>query len=136
MLCSPFGGCACFVLSEIEPEEEMQPIPINQPDPPFVCLLLTAKSSLQTRRSSEMFAGVFPKKCSLYYQVTSPRLGGEQRKQIRLLPPDPKVTPANVSGGGGSRSELVITWEVSFPPPQWRRSQMSLFSEYRGPPFH
>uniref|UniRef100_A0A8C6UJ02 Contactin 4 n=1 Tax=Neogobius melanostomus TaxID=47308 RepID=A0A8C6UJ02_9GOBI len=23
----------------------------------------------------------------------------------------PKVTPANVSGGGGSRSELVITWE-------------------------
>lgn len=32
---------------------------------------------------------------------------------IRLLLPDPKVTPANVSGGGGSRSELVITWEVS-----------------------
>lgn len=39
-----------------------------------------------------------------------------------LLPPAPKVTPANVSGGGGSRSELVITWEVSelahvTPPP-------------------
>lgn len=32
---------------------------------------------------------------------------------IRLLLPAPKVTPANVSGGGGSRSELVITWEVS-----------------------
>lgn len=29
--------------------------------------------------------------------------------------PAPKVTPANVSGGGGSRSELVITWEVSKP---------------------
>ncbi|KAF3689443.1 Contactin-4 Brain-derived immunoglobulin superfamily protein 2 [Channa argus] len=32
-------------------------------------------------------------------------------KIICLLPPAPKVTPANVSGGGGSRSELVITWE-------------------------
>lgn len=29
-----------------------------------------------------------------------------------LFPLAPKVTPANVSGGGGSRSELVITWEV------------------------
>lgn len=39
------------------------------------------------------------------------------------LPPDmtcflspcavPEVTPANVSGGGGSKSELVITWEVN-----------------------
>lgn len=25
----------------------------------------------------------------------------------------PEVTPANVSGGGGTKSELVITWEVS-----------------------
>ena len=25
----------------------------------------------------------------------------------------PEVTPANVSGGGGSKSELVITWEVN-----------------------
>lgn len=25
----------------------------------------------------------------------------------------PRVTPARVSGGGGGRSELVITWEVS-----------------------
>lgn len=33
-------------------------------------------------------------------------------KLICLPPPAPKVTPANVSGGGGSRSELVITWEV------------------------
>lgn len=32
---------------------------------------------------------------------------------LLLRLPDPKVTPANVSGGGGSRSELVITWEVS-----------------------
>lgn len=31
---------------------------------------------------------------------------------IHLLLTAPKVTPANVSGGGGSRSELVITWEV------------------------
>lgn len=28
----------------------------------------------------------------------------------------PRVTPANVNGGGGSRSELVITWEVKLPP--------------------
>lgn len=28
----------------------------------------------------------------------------------------PEVTPANVSGGGGSKSELVITWEVSLTP--------------------
>ena len=35
---------------------------------------------------------------------------------ICLLLPAPKVTPANVSGGGGSRSELVITWEVSKLP--------------------
>lgn len=36
--------------------------------------------------------------------------------ELFLFPPAaPKVTPANVSGGGGSRSELVITWEVSKP---------------------
>lgn len=27
-------------------------------------------------------------------------------------PPVPRVTPARVNGGGGGRSELVITWEV------------------------
>ncbi|XP_041743355.1 contactin-4-like isoform X1 [Coregonus clupeaformis] len=32
-------------------------------------------------------------------------------KQARTKETSPKVTPANVSGGGGSRSELVITWE-------------------------
>ncbi|XP_026860814.2 contactin-4 isoform X2 [Electrophorus electricus] len=32
-------------------------------------------------------------------------------KQARTKATLPKVTPANVSGGGGSRSELVITWE-------------------------
>ncbi|XP_063071338.1 contactin-4 [Engraulis encrasicolus] len=32
-------------------------------------------------------------------------------KQARTKETLPKVTPANVSGGGGSRSELVITWE-------------------------
>uniref|UniRef100_A0A8C9VSA2 Contactin 4 n=1 Tax=Scleropages formosus TaxID=113540 RepID=A0A8C9VSA2_SCLFO len=32
-------------------------------------------------------------------------------KQARTKDTLPKVTPANVSGGGGSRSELVITWE-------------------------
>lgn len=25
----------------------------------------------------------------------------------------PRVTPARVNGGGGGRSELVITWEVN-----------------------
>lgn len=53
-------------------------------------------------------------------------------KLICLLPPAPKVTPANVSGGGGSRSELVITWEVSKlaqdPLTHRGRSQTSLFS--------
>uniref|UniRef100_A0A3P8VEB8 Contactin 4 n=1 Tax=Cynoglossus semilaevis TaxID=244447 RepID=A0A3P8VEB8_CYNSE len=34
-------------------------------------------------------------------------------KQAKTKGTTPKVTPANVSGGGGSRSELVITWEVS-----------------------
>uniref|UniRef100_A0A8C6P5K8 Contactin 4 n=1 Tax=Nothobranchius furzeri TaxID=105023 RepID=A0A8C6P5K8_NOTFU len=37
----------------------------------------------------------------------------EPSKQARTKSTSPKVTPANVSGGGGSRSELVITWEVS-----------------------
>uniref|UniRef100_A0A671Z3G5 Contactin 4 n=1 Tax=Sparus aurata TaxID=8175 RepID=A0A671Z3G5_SPAAU len=32
-------------------------------------------------------------------------------KQARTKGTSPKVTTANVSGGGGSRSELVITWE-------------------------
>ncbi|XP_052382580.1 contactin-4-like isoform X1 [Oncorhynchus keta] len=32
-------------------------------------------------------------------------------KQARTKETSPKVPPANVSGGGGSRSELVITWE-------------------------
>ncbi len=53
-------------------------------------------------------------------------------KLICLLPPAPKVTPANVSGGGGSRSELVITWEVSNlaqePLTHGGGSQTSLFS--------
>lgn len=30
-----------------------------------------------------------------------------------LLYPVPDTAPANVGGGGGSKSELVITWEVS-----------------------
>lgn len=51
---------------------------------------------------------------------------------IYLLLPAPKVTPANVSGGGGSRSELVITWEVSKlaqdPLTHGGGSQTSLFS--------
>uniref|UniRef100_A0A8C2B3L0 Contactin 4 n=1 Tax=Cyprinus carpio TaxID=7962 RepID=A0A8C2B3L0_CYPCA len=33
-------------------------------------------------------------------------------KKARTKETVPKVTPANVSGGGGSRSELVITWEL------------------------
>lgn len=53
-------------------------------------------------------------------------------KLICLLPLAPKVTPANVSGGGGSRSELVITWEVSKlaqdPLTLVGGSQTSLFS--------
>ncbi|XP_061641967.1 contactin-4-like isoform X1 [Phyllopteryx taeniolatus] len=32
-------------------------------------------------------------------------------KQAKTKGTSPKVTPASVSGGGGSRSELVITWE-------------------------
>ncbi|XP_061779965.1 contactin-4-like [Nerophis lumbriciformis] len=32
-------------------------------------------------------------------------------KQAKTKATPPMVTPANVSGGGGSRSELVITWE-------------------------
>ncbi|XP_016314078.1 contactin-4 isoform X2 [Sinocyclocheilus anshuiensis] len=32
-------------------------------------------------------------------------------KKARTKETVPKVTPANVNGGGGSRSELVITWE-------------------------
>lgn len=32
-------------------------------------------------------------------------------EQARTKETAPKVSPANVSGGGGSRSELVITWE-------------------------
>ncbi|KAA0712788.1 Contactin-4 Brain-derived immunoglobulin superfamily protein 2 [Triplophysa tibetana] len=32
-------------------------------------------------------------------------------KKARTKETLPKITPANVSGGGGSRSELVITWE-------------------------
>ncbi|CAF96907.1 unnamed protein product [Tetraodon nigroviridis] len=40
-------------------------------------------------------------------------------KQARTKGTSPKVTPANVSGGGGSRSELVITWELRY----WSRSE-------------
>ncbi|KAJ8361269.1 hypothetical protein SKAU_G00177940 [Synaphobranchus kaupii] len=36
---------------------------------------------------------------------------GKASKQARTKDTLPKVTPANVSGGGGSRSEVVITWE-------------------------
>lgn len=40
---------------------------------------------------------------------------------LSLTYPAPEVAPSEVSGGGGSRSELVITWDVSvwviyFPP--------------------
>uniref|UniRef100_A0A6Q2WS04 Contactin-3 n=1 Tax=Esox lucius TaxID=8010 RepID=A0A6Q2WS04_ESOLU len=34
-----------------------------------------------------------------------------QSKQIRMKAAVPEVAPANVSGGGGSRGELVIQWE-------------------------
>jgi len=60
-------------------------------------------------------------------------------KLFCLLPAAPKVTPANVSGGGGSRSELVITWEVSKlvqnPLTHGGGSQTSLFSLDPGPRF-
>ncbi|RXM28410.1 Contactin-4 [Acipenser ruthenus] len=35
-------------------------------------------------------------------------------KKARTKEGFPKVTPANVSGGGGSQSELVITWELRY----------------------
>lgn len=34
-------------------------------------------------------------------------------KSIYFFLTVPRTTPARVSGGGGSRSELVITWEVT-----------------------
>lgn len=37
----------------------------------------------------------------------------------------PEVTPANVSGGGGTKSELVIIWEVS---DVWSQEGHHLFS--------
>lgn len=32
---------------------------------------------------------------------------------LRFLSTVPEIPPSEVSGGGGSRSELVITWDVS-----------------------
>ncbi|MEQ2304460.1 Contactin-3 [Ameca splendens] len=40
-------------------------------------------------------------------------------KQIRTKAAAPKVAPVNVSGGGGARGELVITWE---PVPEEQQS--------------
>ena len=58
-------------------------------------------------------------------------------KQICLLPPAPKVTSANVSGGGGSRSELVITWEVSkLAQDPWRKEPDVVTLCGCGPLFH
>uniref|UniRef100_A0A8C5UF00 Contactin 4 n=1 Tax=Malurus cyaneus samueli TaxID=2593467 RepID=A0A8C5UF00_9PASS len=42
--------------------------------------------------------------------IGEPSRPSEKRRTEEALP---EVTPANVSGGGGSKSELVITWEVS-----------------------
>uniref|UniRef100_A0A8C0C0D6 Contactin 4 n=1 Tax=Buteo japonicus TaxID=224669 RepID=A0A8C0C0D6_9AVES len=41
--------------------------------------------------------------------IGEPSRPSEKRRTEEALP---EVTPANVSGGGGSKSELVITWEV------------------------
>uniref|UniRef100_A0A8C2R5S4 Contactin 4 n=2 Tax=Capra hircus TaxID=9925 RepID=A0A8C2R5S4_CAPHI len=43
--------------------------------------------------------------------IGEPSRPSEKRRTEEALP---EVTPANVSGGGGSKSELVITWELSF----------------------
>ncbi|MBN3311092.1 CNTN4 protein, partial [Amia calva] len=40
-----------------------------------------------------------------------PQVTGGRKLRATVVDLIPKVTPANVSGGGGSRSELVITWE-------------------------
>uniref|UniRef100_A0A8D2MJD6 Contactin 4 n=1 Tax=Zonotrichia albicollis TaxID=44394 RepID=A0A8D2MJD6_ZONAL len=45
--------------------------------------------------------------------IGEPSSPSEKRRTEEALP---EVTPANVSGGGGSKSELVITWEVSLTP--------------------
>uniref|UniRef100_A0A8C2R8A8 Contactin 4 n=1 Tax=Capra hircus TaxID=9925 RepID=A0A8C2R8A8_CAPHI len=45
--------------------------------------------------------------------IGEPSRPSEKRRTEEALP---EVTPANVSGGGGSKSELVITWEVKY----WR----------------
>ncbi|XP_068578149.1 contactin-4 isoform X2 [Cebidichthys violaceus] len=44
---------------------------------------------------------------------------GTPSKQIRTEAAVPKVAPVNVSGGGGARGELVITWE---PVPEEQQS--------------
>ncbi|XP_075794797.1 contactin-4 isoform X5 [Pelodiscus sinensis] len=41
--------------------------------------------------------------------IGEPSRSSEKRRTEEALP---EVTPANVSGGGGSKSELVITWET------------------------
>ncbi|XP_056357702.1 contactin-4 isoform X2 [Oenanthe melanoleuca] len=41
--------------------------------------------------------------------IGEPSSASERRRTEEALP---EVTPANVSGGGGSKSELVITWET------------------------
>ncbi|XP_071612453.1 contactin-4 isoform X3 [Heliangelus exortis] len=41
--------------------------------------------------------------------IGEPSRASEKRRTEEALP---EVTPANVSGGGGSKSELVITWET------------------------
>lgn len=42
-------------------------------------------------------------------------------KRSCSISPAPRVAPARVNGGGGGRSELVITWEVNLfsPAAEW-----------------
>lgn len=113
----------------------------------FVCLLFlvsfgikrtTGWPRLQTQPSCEKLSVC--QKVTVLWDATwemitcsfSRRVKSTGPKLICLLPSAPKVTPANVSGGGGSRSELVITWEVSKlaqdPLIHGGGSQTSLFS--------
>lgn len=111
----------------------------------FFVLLIKHSGSFQLWK---LFVDI-PKRLITFKCYPSPQFRLNKRKLIATcvinmaelihLLPAPKVTPANVSGGGGSRSELVITWEVSELEQDSfthaGKSQTSLFCEDVGSSF-
>lgn len=75
----------------------------------ITCTFATTKKIVIQDKSNNVISQVSLLNIAILHMSSSVKW---TRLKKSFPPAVPKITPANVSGGGGSRSELVITWEV------------------------